>query len=109
MNVTIHYGRREAHLTVADAALIPSEARAAITPLVDPADAVRSAIEHPIDFPPLRRALTPDDPIAVLIDEGFPQLPSLLVPLLDHLVSAGIAAEAITLLCSPPSTGQHAT
>jgi nickel-dependent lactate racemase len=70
-------------------------------PLADPADAVRAALEAPLHYPPLHRALTPDDHIAVLVDEELPDLAGLLVPLLDHIMTAGIAAEAITLLCLP--------
>src|SRR5688572_29804879 len=106
MRVTIEYGRRRAELEVAKEALVPSRMVTPLTALPDLADALRSALEHPLDFPPLRAALTPDDQIAVLVDERLPNLPALLVPLLEHLLSAGIRAEAITLLCSPPSTGQ---
>jgi nickel-dependent lactate racemase len=74
--------------------------------LADPAEAVRAALEHPHDYPALRRALTPDDHVTILVDETVPQLPRLLVPILDHLRDAHIEPEAVTLLCLPPSSGQ---
>src|SRR6185369_1327815 len=42
----------------------------------------------------------------IVVDERLPQLPALLVPLLEHIVSAGVPPDAITLLCNTPSTGQ---
>ena len=48
--------------------------RAPIAPdLADPAQAMRDALERPLDYPPLRLALTPDDRVAIVIDEGTPQ------------------------------------
>ena len=51
-------------------------------PLADPTAAVRAALDAPLHYPPLRRALTPDDHVAVLVDEDLPHLARLLVPLL---------------------------
>jgi nickel-dependent lactate racemase len=74
-------------------------------PLTDPAAAVREALEAPLHYPPLRRALTPEDHIALLIDEELPVRVSVLVALLDHIIAAGVSPEAITLLC-PPGASQ---
>ncbi len=74
--------------------------------LTDLPGAVRHALEHPFNFPALRRALTPDDHVAIAVDEHLPRLTEILVPLLEHIRDAGVAPEAITLLCVPPSTGQ---
>src|SRR5262249_58527419 len=54
----------------------------------------------------LRRALTPDDHVTIVIDERLPRLADLLIPLLEHVSSAGVAPEAITLLCPPTSSRQ---
>src|SRR5712691_8801344 len=99
MLIPIDYGSRRAQLEIADSALIPSRAAESITALADPAAALRAAIEQPLDFPPLRSALTPEDHVAVVVDERLPGLTSLLVPLLQHILSAGLPAEAVTLLC----------
>jgi nickel-dependent lactate racemase len=68
---------------------------------------VRAALEHPVDFPALRRALTPDDRVVVVVDEQLPHLVELLVPLLEHIVAAGVAPEALTLVCPPSASGQR--
>jgi nickel-dependent lactate racemase len=74
--------------------------------LVDPAAAVRAALEQPHAFPALRRALTPDDHITIVVDEELPHLAELLVPLLEHIHSAGVAPESMTLLCAPSASRQ---
>ncbi|MHB1422675.1 MAG: lactate racemase domain-containing protein [Gemmataceae bacterium] len=74
--------------------------------LADPAAAVRAALEQPHAFPALRRALTPDDQVAIVLDEELPRLAELLVPLLEHIHSAGVAPESMTLLCPPSSSRQ---
>ena len=67
---------------------------------------MRDALEHPLDYPALRLALTPDDHVAIAVDEGIPHLGQLLVVLLEHLQQACVQADAITLICAPPSTNQ---
>jgi nickel-dependent lactate racemase len=76
--------------------------------LPDPAAAVRAALEAPHGFPPLRRALTPDDHITVVVDERLPQVARLLLPLLEHVVvGGGVVPEALTLLCAPSASRQE--
>jgi nickel-dependent lactate racemase len=75
-------------------------------PLVDPAAAVSAALEAPHGFPPLRRALTPDDHIAVVLNERLPRLVDILTPLLEHVNGAGVAPERITLICPPSASRQ---
>jgi nickel-dependent lactate racemase len=75
-------------------------------PVADPVAAVRFALEHPHNFPPLRRALTAEDRVTVVLDEDLPDLAALLVPVLEHITSAGVSPEAITLLCEPSSGAQ---
>jgi len=106
MRVGLDWANRRLDLEIA-AENVVAIRRDPIAPAVsDPAAAVRNALEEPIDFPPLRRALTPDDQLVVVVDERVPQLPRLLVPILEHIRTAGVPAEAITLLCLPPSSGQ---
>lgn len=76
-------------------------------PLADPVAAVRAALEQPHGYPALRLALTSDDHVAIVLDEALPRLVELLVPVLEHVRDAGVALEAITLLC-PPSSSQQA-
>jgi nickel-dependent lactate racemase len=107
MRIPIAYGRAQLDLEVAESDLLRSHRQAAARPLADPAAAIHEVLEAPRRFPALRRALTPDDHVAVVVDEQLPRLGELLPPILEHLLSAGVQAEAITLLC-PPSPSRQA-
>lgn len=106
MGLAIAWGRQRGEIDVAASQVIASRRAEPGPDLADPAAAVRDALERPLDYPALRRALTPDDHVAIFVDEQLPQLVTLLVPVLEHVRAAGVAAEAITLLCLPPSSGQ---
>jgi nickel-dependent lactate racemase len=102
MRIAIDYGRQRLEVEASPGQRIVSLHGPAR--LADPAAAVRAALEVPFAYPPLRRALTPDDHIVVVVDEQLPDLATLLIPLLEHVGSAGIEPEAITLLCPTSST-----
>jgi nickel-dependent lactate racemase len=106
MRASIPWGRQSLDLEIHERNLVPG-LRAPVAPnLADPAQAMRDALEHPLDYPALRLALTPDDLVAIVVDEGIPHLARLLVPLLEHIRQAHVPPDAITLVCSPPSSGQ---
>ncbi len=104
MRIAIEYGRDRAEYEVPEGKLIATPAPPA--GLAEPGAALRAALETPVAFPALRRALTPDDHVVVVIDERVPQLAKLLVPLLEHIAGAGVAPEAITLLCAATADSQ---
>jgi nickel-dependent lactate racemase len=76
-------------------------------PVANPRAAVRAALDKPLhlDFP-LSRALTPDDRIALVIDEQLPRLGELVAGVLDYLAAAGIGPEAVTILSAPEHGSQ---
>ncbi len=65
----------------------------------------REALEHPYQFQPMRRALTPDDRVAIVLDPGIPALPDILSEVLNHLASGGISSDAVTIV-TPSGTQQ---
>ncbi len=67
-----------------------------------PRELMLAALDTPLGIDaPVRRAVTPDDKIAVVLDEGLPLIPELLAALLDHLAPAGITPAAVTVLVPP--------
>jgi nickel-dependent lactate racemase len=62
---------------------------------------MRAALEHPFEFEPLRRAVTPDDRVAIVLDPMLPEAAGLLGEVLAHLHSAGIPYESVTVLTPP--------
>src|SRR5262249_3436229 len=73
--------------------------------IADVAGAIRAALETPRNFPPLRRALTPEDRISVVVDDRLPQLGAMVNEILKYLTEAGVVSDSITLL-SPPHSRQ---
>ncbi|MFM8273680.1 MAG: lactate racemase domain-containing protein [Gemmata sp.] len=80
--------------------------RAAVgAPAAAPAELVRAALERPFHFEPLRRAMKPDDRVAVVLDPALPHVAALLAEVLTHIASAGVSLGAVTVV-SPPGAAQ---
>jgi len=106
MRVGIDYGLKHAEFDLPDERLVAVERAPQAPALADPVAAVRSALEQPFHWPALRQALTPDDHVALVVDEQLACLGRLLAPILDHLAAAGIQPNAITLVCPPTTAPQ---
>ncbi|MGF1581761.1 MAG: lactate racemase domain-containing protein [Gemmataceae bacterium] len=106
MPIRIDYGRESVEYDVLESNIVTVSRAPIVEPITDVEGAVRQALDDPFEFPPLARAITPDDRIAIVVDETVPQLTKVLIPLLEYLVEAGINPEAISLVCYPPSTQQ---
>ena len=76
------------------------------TALRDPVAVLRESLEHPLRFEALRRVFTPDDHVTIVVDDRLPSVSQLLIPILEHLDSARIQMENVTLLTLPPGTRQ---
>lgn len=75
-------------------------------PTASPRELVRAALEKPIGLNvPLHKALTPDDHVAVVLDERLPHLDELLAELLAHLHGGGVEGSAVAVVV-PPSGSQ---
>jgi nickel-dependent lactate racemase len=106
MQIGSAYGNEHLDLEVSERSLVGVSRPEATPNLADPAAAVAAALESPLGYPALRRALTPDDHVAIVVDEQLPQVGSLLTAVLEHVAAAHVRPEAITLVCPPPGTGQ---
>src|SRR6266545_2175653 len=105
MRTEITYGLERLEIEAPADTLVAAHRQPVAAALTDPAAAVAAALETPVGFPALRRALTPEDHVAVVVDEQVPQLSRLLPPILEHLTRAEVRPEAVTLLC-PASSAQ---
>lgn len=106
MKVKIGYGRDCLELEVAGSNLVPVRRAPYAPPIADVSAATREALEKPIGYPALRRALTPDDQIAVVVDEQIPGVASLITAILEHICLANVSPRAVTLICPPSSASQ---
>jgi nickel-dependent lactate racemase len=106
MRIGIRYGKEHLDVTLPEGRVVGVR-RAPPTPVLpDPAAAVRAALEAPHGYPALRLALTPDDHVAVVVEEHLPHFAELVTAVLGHIRQANVAPEAITLLCPASSHGQ---
>ena len=76
-------------------------------PLADPSAAVCAALSEPLDYPPLRQAVTPGDHVVLAIDRGVPQLPAVVAGAVQTLLGGSVSPEDITLLVAPEENGMH--
>lgn len=98
MRASIDWGRHTLELQAPENVLLSVGAAPQAAPLADLAEATRVALETPFDFPPLRRALTPDDQIAVVLEAGLPHVSTLLPEVLRVIRDAGVSLEATTIV-----------
>ncbi len=107
MLVQLPYGREHLEVEVGESRLVKLHRAPPAAPLADPVAALGAALDRPVRFPPLWRALTPDDRVTIVVDEQLPQVGRLLVPLLEHITRANVAPGAITLFCPPSASRQE--
>src|SRR5262245_55767620 len=107
MQFEIRYGHRMLTLGIGEDRLIPLQHEPIAPSVPDPIAGLRDALEKPHDFPALRRALTPDDHIAIVVDEHLSRLPELLTAVLEHVARAGIGAGAVTIICPRSDSRQE--
>jgi nickel-dependent lactate racemase len=76
-----------------------------VQPAASPQQLVHDALEKPYHFEALRRALTPDDRVTIVVDPYLPHLSEMLAEVLRHLGSAGVGPATVTVV-SPPGAPQ---
>lgn len=92
-------------MAIPDARCVELPRRESSAPSGGVGDLIRSALEKPYRFEPLRRALTPEDKVALVVDETVPEAAVAASAVMDHLASAGIPIGAITILLPAGSRG----
>jgi nickel-dependent lactate racemase len=105
MQISVNYGAQHIDLDVNPGNRIDVRREPPAPALTDPMRALAEALERPLGFPALRQALTPDDHVAVVVDEHLPPLPGLLTPIIEHIQSARVSTDTITVIC-PSSVAQ---
>ena len=94
-------------LQLAPSKLLPLTRAADPTPTqTSPGERIATALESVVGLDaPMNRALTPDDRVAIVLDEKLPAVAELLAGVVKHLVVAGVSPEAVTVVLPPGSTG----
>ena len=102
--IPITYGHDRLEIDVPDDRLVAVQRAAIVPDLSDLAASVRAALAAPIGFPPLQKALTPDDHIVIVVDEDLGHLPELVKPVIELLTGAGVQLANVTILCPVQDT-----
>jgi hypothetical protein len=103
MQARIRYAREEAVISVEPDQRFSHHRGPA--PVPDTAATVRQALEAPFSFPPLRQAMTPDDIVALVVDESLANLSSIVGPVLEVLGSIGTTQHGLHVVSA--NGGDH--
>lgn len=79
--------------------------RSAPEPLADVASALRKALESPLDFPPLSRAVVTGDHVVLALDRHTPAAATLIAGVYEVLVAQGVEPQDILILQPTALTG----
>jgi len=66
--------------------------------LTDPAAATRAALAAPLGFPPLAKAVTPGDHVAITLEDDVPREAEILATVIETVCQAGVLPCDITVL-----------
>ena len=69
--------------------------------LDDVSAAVADALDHPLDYPPLARCVTPADRVVLALDRNVSRAAEITAATVDALIRAGVAADGIAVLRPP--------
>ncbi len=106
MNIAIAYGRKGLQIEVPDKNLYKVVEPKHLPGVEDPSEAVKKAIDNPIGSRPLRKRVSPEDNVTIVVSDKTRPVPTYLIlpPVIDELLSAGVAEDRITILVA---TGLH--
>lgn len=107
MRIPVQIGGQQAELEIPDDKVLHPSHSPVSAPITDLRETLRAGLEQPQDFPALRRALTPDDHVTIVVDDRLPNPRSLVEGVVEHLALAGVKPECVTLVL-PPSAPQPA-
>jgi|GEM_PF-288221 len=69
------------------------------TPQSNIPELILKALSQPVGYPELKRAITSDDRIAIVLVDQFNGFLEILVAVLEHIAGTGVAMENVTLVC----------
>jgi len=106
MNVELLYGREVLRVRLPDGVRVEVIRKHPMTPVPDPAAAVRRALAHPVGSPPLSEIARGKRSACILICDITRPVPNgtLLPPLLETITQAGVPRENVLILVA---TGLH--
>jgi nickel-dependent lactate racemase len=104
--IDLPYGNTSLRVEVPEAWLGEVAAPRPVVPVVDVSAEVRRALSEPVGSPPLQQMARPGQRVAILLDDYTRRTPiqQILPPVLEALLSAGVATQDIRLIVA---SGSH--
>jgi nickel-dependent lactate racemase len=97
VSIRLHYGRR-GRFECEVAAGRTAVAHASPPPACDLAEELRSALEHPLDFPPFTQLFVPGDHVVLALDRETPRAATILAEVWKSLAQRGIEPQSVHIL-----------
>jgi nickel-dependent lactate racemase len=99
MTQVLRYGRSSTlALEIPPEALVADGTRVDGEILDDPAAAVVAALQDPMGYPPLARAVVPGDRVVIPVDPGVPRVPQVVAGVVRTLMSANVDPSDMVVL-----------
>jgi nickel-dependent lactate racemase len=99
MHTTLQYGRQaQIKFDLPPEALVLARRGPQGEPLDDVPAAVAAALADPVEFPPLDRAVTPEDHVAVALAPGVPQAAKVIAGIVHALLAGSVQPQRITIV-----------
>jgi hypothetical protein len=103
MRVSVDYQDQQIEFEVSTEALVGSWKGPSGLALEVVGDALRDALDHPLDFPALRQMMVPGDRVAIALDGSLTGVGPILFALKKSFDEAGVSTRDVTVAVTPES------
>ena len=100
-NFNLKYGKTQLSLTIPEEQIVCEILGKEYPPIPDLMAAVKTALQHPIDSPPLREVVRPNEKVVITVSDitrAWQRMDLILPVMLDELNAAGVPDKNITIL-----------
>ena len=100
-NFNLKYGKTQLSLTIPEEQIVCEILGKEYPPIPDLIGAVKTALQHPIDSPPLREVVRPNEKVVITVSDitrAWQRMDLILPVMLDELNAAGVPDKNITIL-----------
>ena len=104
MRLTVDFHDQGLELELPDEQLVAAWSAPAGHSRAESAELIRTALEAPRDFPPLRQTVVPGDRVTIAMDPSIPDGSVILTAIAETLQEAGARAEGLTVLLPSASS-----
>jgi hypothetical protein len=108
MSTKVSFGDADSCEIARDGCTVLAPNLAGAAPVENLAEALRTALSAPLDYPPLVAAVVPGDRVAIALGKGVPHVGALVGAVIAELTGAGLQAADVTIVSAEPLEEQAA-